>query len=265
MIKLSKKTEIKPGDKYGKLTIIKELEPHTYPSGGKTRKVLCQCSCGSDPVEKLLKDLRNGKVVSCGCYHRERSSEVGKRNKKHNMFLIHVPSNTVIGFTRKMKKFYFDREYLPLVEKYCWHIYGGYVTAFDMEAEKTLKLHRLITNCPNDMVVDHINHNPLDNRKENLRICTQSDNCKNRITNNNKSSGVTGVSWVEKFSKWRARINIDGKRVSLGYFTNKEDAIAARHKAELKYYGEYSPNYEKLTQQSSTNESNQQPSEQQNT
>ena len=57
---------------------------------------------------------------------------------------------------------------------------------------------------------------------------------------------------------------IDKKYIYLGMFSNKSEAIEARYAAELKYFGEYSPNYEKLTQQQST-QSNQQPSEQQNT
>ena len=94
-------------------------------------------------------------------------------------------------------------------------------------------------NCPDDMVVDHINLNPLDNRKMNLRICTKQQNEMNRPLRNNNTSGITGVSLYKQTNKWRAYIEYNQKYIHLGLFDTKEDAIKARKQAEIKYFGEY--------------------------
>ena len=102
------------------------------------------------------------------------------------------------------------------------------------------RMHREIMNPPDGYVVDHINHDTLDNRRCNLRVCTSSQNAMNARVPKNSTSGVTGVGWNKDKTKWVARIAIDGCRVLLGYFSNKQDAINARKEAEEKYYGEYS-------------------------
>lgn len=68
---MRKKIEVKSGDKYGRLTIISEVEPHVSISGEVKRKFECICDCG---IKKniVLQDLRKGSVSSCGCYVKER-------------------------------------------------------------------------------------------------------------------------------------------------------------------------------------------------
>lgn len=86
-------------------------------------------------------------------------------------------------------------------------------------------LHRLLTNAPKGMVVDHINGDTLDNRRENLRICDQFTNMQNRdgLDKNNKS-GVRGVHWYKAYSKWRATCRYRNKVHHLGYFDDIEEA-----------------------------------------
>lgn len=93
---------------------------------------------------------------------------------------------------------------------------------------------------PDNMVIDHKNHNLLDNRKSNLRIVTNSQNQMNKAIVQNNTSGATGVVWLKDTQQWRAEIRINMKTIYLGFFTNKDDAIAARKLAEEKYFGEYS-------------------------
>lgn len=100
-------------------------------------------------------------------------------------------------------------------------------------------LHRLIMNPQDDMVIDHINHDPLDNRKSNLRICTQQQNMMNNEIRKNNTSGVTGVHFDKSRNKWMAYITYNNRRIFLGYFNNKEDAIEARIAAEIEYFGDY--------------------------
>jgi hypothetical protein len=91
------------------------------------------------------------------------------------------------------------------------------------------------------LVVDHINHNGLDNRKANLRIVTPRQNSWNRRYKNKAacSSRFMGVSWRKCMSKWQARITVRGKTLFLGYFDNQIDAAKAYDRAVLKYRGTY--------------------------
>lgn len=88
--------------------------------------------------------------------------------------------------------------------------------------------------------VDHIKHNPKDNRKKKLRIVNSTENKRNRGLGKNNRSGTTGVNWYEKYQKWRARIVVNKKDIHLGYFDNIENAISVRKKAEKRYYKEHS-------------------------
>lgn len=119
-------------------------------------------------------------------------------------------------------------------------------------------LHRWLTNCPEDKVVDHINGNPLDNRKCNLRVCTQKENSNNKNykplptyeeqitkgividhtrninTRKLKSSGHKGIKWHASRNKWEAGINIGYRYIYVGVFNTVEEAVAARNaKLEL--------------------------------
>ena len=100
-------------------------------------------------------------------------------------------------------------------------------------------LHRIIMDDPEDFVVDHINRNPLDNRRENLRIVTQQENCMNLTISKNNKSGVPGVCWDKDANKWKAEIRYKYKKINLGRFEKLEDATKARKDAEIKYFGEF--------------------------
>ena len=93
---------------------------------------------------------------------------------------------------------------------------------------------------PADMHVDHINGDWTDNRPENLRLATPSQNQYNRLAHNNKS-GVHGVCWCKQTQKWRAQIHINGKQTSIGRYADIKDAERARIAAEKRYVGEFSP------------------------
>ena len=88
-------------------------------------------------------------------------------------------------------------------------------------------------------MVDHINRNPLDNRKSNLRIVNNQQNSMNKGHQKRNTSGHKGVSWDKSRNKWYAYITVNYKLINLGRFNILEDAIKARKKAEIKYFGEY--------------------------
>ena len=96
---------------------------------------------------------------------------------------------------------------------------------------KKIYMHREITNAPKEKPVDHINRNPLDNRKENLRVCTHQENQMNRGKSKDNKSGYKGVSYHKKakhmhneLSKpWNASIRFNGKSIYIGCFAIKEE------------------------------------------
>lgn len=103
----------------------------------------------------------------------------------------------------------------------------------------TTRMHRDVLNAPDFMQVDHVNCNPLDNRRCNLRLATNSQNQRNRGSNKNNKSGFKGVSWRVSRQKWLAQIEIDGKGKHLGYFDTPEDAAQAYDKAARELHGEF--------------------------
>lgn len=86
--------------------------------------------------------------------------------------------------------------------------------------------------------IDHINRIRTDNRIANLREVTNKQNQQNASKRSDNTSGHTGVSWNKRISKWRAQIEHNQKRIHLGYFTDIEDAIAARKAAEKLYWAD---------------------------
>lgn len=97
---------------------------------------------------------------------------------------------------------------------------------------KGIKLHRFIMNCPKDKFIDHVNHNVIDNRKNNLRIVSLSQNQMNKK--------VKGYYFNKTQNSWLAQIKPFGlKRITLGSFKTEKEALKERIKAEKFYYGEY--------------------------
>ena len=101
---------------------------------------------------------------------------------------------------------------------------------------KNVYLHRYVMDCPKDKYVDHINHNTLDNRKENLRITTNADNLRNGKIRVNNKTGVKGVYFDNKRNKYIARIKVNYKGIFLGRFDTLEEAQKIRKEAEIKYW-----------------------------
>lgn len=102
-----------------------------------------------------------------------------------------------------------------------------------------ISMHRLIMYAPKGMQVDHINGNTLDNRKENLRICTNAENQHNSNKPKNNLSGFKGVTWHKNIKIWTASICKDYKKIHLGIFKTKTQAARAYDQAALKYFGEF--------------------------
>lgn len=102
----------------------------------------------------------------------------------------------------------------------------------------TLLLHQFIlgTDTQKGVIIDHINRNGLDNRKNNLRITSNADNVRNSRRPITNTSGYKGVAFHKPTKKWRAYITVFGKQLHLGLFKDIEEANIARKKADKKYF-----------------------------
>jgi hypothetical protein len=125
---------------------------------------------------------------------------------------------------------------LPKLQQYTGTWYGRkgkgdntiYVYGYFNDRKSALSLHRYLLNEPDGMV-DHIDHNGLNNTRDNLRVVDRFTNAQNRrgAASNNKSSGIRGITWSKTKKKWLARCQINGKRYQIGYFNELDDAIKA--------------------------------------
>ena len=90
-----------------------------------------------------------------------------------------------------------------------------------------------------DRKVDHRYHQTLDNRRSQLRVCTNQQNCFNTRKHRNNTSGSKGVSVHTKTRRWTAHIRVDGKKKYLGMFNSKEEACFAYAEAARLHHGEF--------------------------
>ena len=123
-----------------------------------------------------------------------------------------------------------DKEDLEKIENYKWCLSKIGYTAGVIN-KKLIYLHQFILSKKQKFDIDHINRDKLDNRKQNLRHCTRSQNCINRK--------ISGITWHKGVNKWRARITINYKEIRLGCFKYKQDAINVRINAEKQYFKKF--------------------------
>lgn len=223
------------GKKFGKLTVIRFLSVKEREH--KNRNVLCKCDCGNEHQVNYSK-LINGHTKSCGCLVGE---SVLKRCRKYNIYDLDTYEYGV-GYTGTGDEFYFDKEDYDKIKDYYWHKGGslGYIINQRQNGKIKLIMHRIVMNCPDELMVDHINHKTNDNRKSNLRICDKRQNAWNVGTVCTNTSGYRGVTFDKKRKKWIANIIYNNKQIYLGSYKSKEEAIKARQTANDKYYGEWS-------------------------
>jgi hypothetical protein len=136
-----------------------------------------------------------------------------------------------------------DEDYEFLSQwKWCYYKTGYAIrSAYNKETKRrySILMHRVIMHTPDGMDTDHINHNTLDNRKSNLRICTHSQNQMNKHKQSNNTSGHTGVSWHKRNHQWQAQIKLNGKYISLGFHDDIDEAIDAYDMKARELFGEF--------------------------
>ena len=140
-----------------------------------------------------------------------------------------------------------DDEDFERLNKYSWCLFSSsrhfinYASRGIRKNGKTkgVSMHRFILNAPKGMEVDHINGNGLDNRKENIRICSHAENMRNQKMRKNNISGLRGVCWDKKKKEWGANIYLNYKQIRLGSFSDMKDAALAYNEAAKKYHGAF--------------------------
>lgn len=150
------------------------------------------------------------------------------------------------GYVAKVDDEDFDR-----LSRWSWSAKisrSGNVYALTVRTTKKIQehfqMHRVIIDCPDDMQVDHINGDTLDNRRENLRICTQAQNLWNRGKSRRNTSGYKGVfvnrvSANSGYPRYYAQIRVNGRKITRGMFDSPEDAARMYDVLARQHHGEF--------------------------
>lgn len=156
-----------------------------------------------------------------------------------------------IKLTNSEKQVLIDEEDYDRVKDYGWYLVknGKYKTKLAIKASlkgklatqnKKINIHRMIMNAPKNKVVDHVNGNVFDNRKENLRICSHAKNTLNSKVHRDKKIGIyKGVFWQKQHQKWMARCTFEGKVVYCGFYDSEYVAAIAYDLAAKSWHGEF--------------------------
>lgn len=213
----------------GKLTIIEPVEDNSSRS-----KWLCLCDCGNYKIISQNKLSGKSPTLSCGCLRFERINELMHRTNEYVF-----KDDYVIGIMSNGNSFTIDIDDYDKIKDYCWYENkNGYIVSHN------LRLNRIIMDCNDEnLIVDHQDRNPKNNRKYNLRIATQDMNCKNTSLRSDNTSGVKGVYYEKRTNKWVAEIVCNTIKYRLGRFNNKLDAIKKRFLYECILYDTFSAYY----------------------
>lgn len=161
------------------------------------------------------------------------------KNFSPNKFFVNPDGKTITIFLSNGEETTISKQDYKIIKDYRWRIEifkSGYrrVIAVKMikGKNKKFKMHRIILGVTDPrVIIDHINRNPLDNTRGNLRICTASQNMANKVTESNKT-GFKGVKII-------SIIKVNNKRINLGTFSTIKDAAIAYNNAAIKYFGEF--------------------------
>ena len=243
--------------KFGRLTAKYRADDYMFPNGkSRAARWHCICECGNE-IDVRHDKLKNGDIVSCGCYRRELATasikhavEYCKKPLKNNPTLqLNLCEDGYKSFGKfkcyndDSVEVYFSMEDYNTIKDYCWFIQRScddrYCRVKTTYNGATVAMHRLF-----DMYdADHINKNALDNRRENLDYsATRSDQNHNQRLRKDNKTGVRGLGYIGKCTHrpWRAQCKHNGKVVLDQQFANRDEAILAILQTEIQYYPERS-------------------------
>lgn len=130
-----------------------------------------------------------------------------------------------------------DEDYPQLIVHRWQYLHGYAVRGY---RDQKIYMHRVVLNAPKGLRVDHINRNPLDNRKTNLRLATVQENSRN-ISGYplKRKSQYKGVTWHKQVQKWQAQIKTGKEQIYLGLFASESDAARAYDAMARELFGEF--------------------------
>jgi hypothetical protein len=241
--------------RFGMLTAIRPVIRF-----GKQIKWYCKCDCGADALV-VRSNLTSGHTKSCGClgqlrpveyqinyikHHKETKKD--NRQERINRCFQELRDVAVSGGS-KIKTIPLTKNSFTIVDdddyerlnKHKWFCTDkGYAARiFRSKGEQhTQYMSRVIMGEPIGVEVDHINRNPLDNRKCNLRVVTRQQNAINSSTNTHTSQ-YRGVHWCWNDRKWRSGIKVNGKNIHIGYFKSETEAATEYNRKAIELHGDF--------------------------
>jgi hypothetical protein len=180
--------------------------------------------------------------ISTIYYKLKNSNNINVINKlsKKNSNIIEIKNNYIYLYYKENVHTF---DYTELIHNKLINHYWAESNTGHLQAKinkKTFKAYWFVLGLPHDgKEIDHIDGNPRNNRNNNLRFATRSENNINARLRTNNTSGYKGVSYAKKLNKYHAYININKKRITIGYYFSAEEAYEARMKTEIKIYGEF--------------------------
>ncbi len=215
-----RKHTVNPGQVFGRLTVISEVEPHVYPSGDTRRKFLAQCSCGSEPKSYLYNQLTTGATKSCGCLNIENLTSHGM----HDTRAYQCWADMKVRCDNKANAYYdyYGGRGITYCDK--WKTFEGFWEDMKDTYSEDLTLNRR----DNDGMYC----------KENCEWDTKNFQGHMRRKKSGAKLPFIGSSYDEKLCVYRVRMKIDEKPVSFGTYSKCEDAAKAYDDASELYYGD---------------------------
>jgi hypothetical protein len=131
-----------------------------------------------------------------------------------------------------------DADLFDVLSTRKWHIRDGYAISY-VTAKCIIAMHRAIANPPDGMFTDHINRNRADNRRANLRVCSQTQNARNSKLRKDNTTGYKGVALAPEGDRYHAQIRVNNRPIWLGTHYTPVAAALAYDEAARKYHGEF--------------------------
>ncbi len=211
----------KVGAVFGKRTVIAVLE-------GPPRLYTVLCGCGKTQTTKIAELRRTIQCKFCS------NTQRGKR--KGNDYINDGDVTQIL--LRDGKTAIIDSADIQKVEGFTWFSVSSkgksYVCAYPK-----VKMHRLLLEATIGVTVDHVNGDGLDNRRQNIRLATQTENTRNVRYRGGTFSGYKGVTPIRHTGKWQAAITISGKKEYLGSYACRHEAAKAYNIKAIEYFGEF--------------------------